>query len=160
MKKIYKEKIFINNKFNYKKFEFYVEQNRDYDYLQNNIDSIVTVDNCTDENIILIKSHFDKFDNDKKSKNKTNDHISLLISFASIVFSFMSIDSYKNNKIIEDNTITNQIIFKFLFIALPILLASCIFIILRWILRNDDSYKTFAYTYLIRKMELIKESKR
>lgn len=89
MKKIYKEEIFINNKFNYKNFEIYVEQNRDYDYLQNNIDSIVTVDNCTDENIILIKSHFNKFNNDKNSKNRTNDHISSLISFASIIFTFM-----------------------------------------------------------------------
>lgn len=160
MKKIYKEDIFINNKFNYKNFEFYVEKNRDFNYLQDNIDSIVTKDNCTDENIILIKSHFDKFDNDKNSKNKINDHISSIISFASIVFAFMSIDSCENNKKLIGDTIINQIIFKFLFIALPIVLASSIFIILRLQRRNDDSYKTFAYTYLIRKMKLIKKLER
>lgn len=160
MKKIYKEEIFINNKFNYKNFDFYVEQNRDYKYLENNIDSILTVDNSIDENIILIKSHFDRFDNDKKSENRINDHISSLISFASIVFTFMSIDSSANDTIIIGESIINQIIFKFLFIALPIILASSIFIILRWQRRNDDSYKTFAYTYLIRKMELIRKSKK
>lgn len=161
MKKIYKEEIFINNKFNYKNFEIYVEQNRDYIYLENNIDSILTADNCTEENIILIKSHFDKFDNEKNFKIKSIEINSLLCAFGTFVINFMINNSYKIEEskkvqIIIDNTNISIFINAILVVGLLTMTLTT----LRWQRRDDDSYKTFAYTYLIRKMELIKELER
>lgn len=161
MKKINKSEIFLNNKFNYKKFELYVEQNRNYEYLPNDIDSILTVENCTDENIILIKSHFDRFENDKNFKNKSIEINSLVCAYGTFVINFMINNNYKIGENKEPQIIMdNPNVSIFLNIILIFGLLFMMLTILRWQRRNDDSYKTFAYTYLIRNMELIRKSKR
>ncbi len=139
MKKINKSEIFLNNKFNKEKFEIFVEQNRSLNYLEKIIDSIVNYKNCNEKNIVRIKSSIEMY---KAEVNINNSNIalnSIFLSYFAIVINFVNNIYFKN-----------EVLQNLLLLSIPIVLI----IILRHIIRKDEVYVMYAYSYLLFKMKL------
>ena len=138
-------KIFHNNKFCYKKFEKFVDKSKSFIFLEIDIKNAINEDNCTEDNLALIKA----FKDAAESREKI---ISIFISIAAFCISLVTFlnDSYQNPNVNDGFDIISCIGF-ILIIAAIIMLP--IYLIYYGFSRKGERLQ-FAYSYLINMLEV------
>lgn len=136
------EKIFDNNKFNNVDFEIFVNKTKSFAYIKNDINKVLNDENCTEENLALIKSYKDAF---KARIDISIKYLSLTAFCISILSLITDLGSDKHSYNFLDFILINFIVL--------IIAAFGIYILFSGYKINEEKLE-FSYSYLLNKMEI------
>ena len=131
-------KIFHNNKFSYKKFEKFVDKSKSFIFLEIDIKNAINGDNCTEDNLALIKAF-------KDAAGSRGNTISLFVALASFGISTLSL---ANNSIqVTGNDIK---IFDIIAFLIVVIVGYGVY----YVCTKKAEKLQFAYSYLTNMMEI------